>query len=848
MHSDTPEKFQEEILNKDLELLNSKILQSPQDPLAFYNKANILRIQGNYEEAVHCYQKAIQYMPDHLESHYNLGLTYYLYNKLDLCLEKLLFCLQLNENLPLYWFIGKIYYHQRRYSEALHFLSRSLQKNEEVNPDHYLLIGNIYYILGEYKKALNSYLEILKIDNQSFDICFAIAITLEAMNQLDDSINYYKKAHKLNKNNIQTLFRLNFLLRQTCAWFDDCYLTGNELGNIIKTTTADITEEIPWICAISIKNDEICSLAGRKYSQKLEAYSRPYRFYPKLKADACKIKIGYLSSDFCTHATSHLMSEIFMQHDKNSFEIYTFYSGNIFDEYTKKIKNSSNYFFNIYNMTDYEAAKLIYDLEIDILIELKGYTQNNRFGIAAYYPCPIQIHYLGFAGSLGANFIDYFIADEITVPQENLQYFREEVLYLPHTYQVNDRNKPTSKNHFCRDQIGLQNDQVVFCCFNQPYKIDLETINAWIKILLDSEKSVLLLLDHNPIAKKNLLGHFKKNKIKCDRIVFLPNLPIPDHLARLKNIVDIALDCFICNGHTTTSDALYANVPVITVKGCHFASRVSESLLKAVGMHELICNDQQEYINMAIILAKDVSKINMIKKKLKTNLKSSPLFNIKKFTGNFEELLLKLFSNNINPMVVAENNKKEVLKLNIGCGFNLLEGWSNLDSQKIPGAIQFDLNDIPKKKLSFAENSVDEFLMSHVLEHLPNPLPIMEELYRIAKPNSEMIIRVPYGSSDDAFEDPTHLRQYFMGSFLYFSQPAYFKADYGYRGDWQVKRIDLFISKSYSKLSHEALIGLINQSRNVVYEMVVTLKAIKPSRPSKRELQEVVQPNFHWVE
>jgi protein O-GlcNAc transferase len=248
--------------------------------------------------------------------------------------------------------------------------------------------------------------------------------------------------------------------------------------------------------------------------------------------------------------------------------------------YRARIQNDCDKFVDISSLSFTNAAKCIYEDQVDILVDLKGYTKDNRLAICALRPAPIQVSYLGFPGTTGADFLDYLITDKIVTPEDHAFYYSENFVYLPHCYQVNDHTQPISNKDWKKTDIGLPESCFVFCCFNHPYKIDSVMFDVRMRILQQVPESVLWLLSGNKIAEKNLRREAEARGVKSERLIFAEMLPKDEHLGRLK-FADLNLDTRIVNGHATTSDALWAGVPVITLQGSNFASRVSSSILFA---------------------------------------------------------------------------------------------------------------------------------------------------------------------------------------------------------------------------------------------------------------------------
>jgi predicted O-linked N-acetylglucosamine transferase (SPINDLY family) len=302
-------------------------------------------------------------------------------------------------------------------------------------------------------------------------------------------------------------------------------------------------------------------------------------------------------------------------------------------------------------MSDIEIAQLVRSLNIDIAVDLTGITASSRTGIFSYRAAPIQVNYLGYPGTIGADYIDYIIADRSLIPQESQSCYSEKVVYLPNSYQVNDRKRLISDRQFTRKELGLPEHGFVFCCFNNNFKILPATFEGWMRILKTVEGSVLWLFQDNPWAVENLKKEAEKQGITADRLVFAERLPLPEHLARHRQ-ADLFLDTFPYNAHTTSSDALWTGLPVLTLMGSSFASRVAASLLNAIGLPELITNTQEEYEALAIELAMNSKKLETIKLKLANNRLTAPLFDTPLFTKNLESAYIKmyeLYQNDLKP-------------------------------------------------------------------------------------------------------------------------------------------------------------------------------------------------------
>jgi predicted O-linked N-acetylglucosamine transferase (SPINDLY family) len=363
-----------------------------------------------------------------------------------------------------------------------------------------------------------------------------------------------------------------------------------------------------------------------------------------------KIKVAYFSADFKDHAVSYLTTELFELHDRNQFEVYAFSLKRNQSSIRERLVAGFDHFIEVDDKTDIEIAALVRDLEIDIAIDLGGHTQDARTGIFAHRAAPIQVNFLGFAGTMGASYMDYIVADKVVIPPEHQQYYLEKKAYLPNSYMVDDSTRIPSNKQFSRSEFGLPENGVIFCCFNNSYKFNPPRVASFAKILTKTPNSVLWVSENNASFKKNLLAEFAKHGITQERIVFAGRVnALEDHLARYR-LADLFLDTSPYNAHTTALDSLKAGVPIITLAGKAFASRVGASLLTAIGLPELITNSEEEFVELASQLGQDTQKLKLLKDKLAANYLTMPLFNSKLFCKHLEAAYQEMYRHYINDL------------------------------------------------------------------------------------------------------------------------------------------------------------------------------------------------------
>ena len=358
-----------------------------------------------------------------------------------------------------------------------------------------------------------------------------------------------------------------------------------------------------------------------------------------------KIRIGYFSADFRNHPVAFLTSELFEIHDRSRFEVIAFSlkKAPAGDAMNQRLREGFDRFIEVEKKTDIEIAQLARELEIDIAIDLSGLTQGSRTGIFSYRAAPIQVNWLGYPGTIGADFIDYIVADQTIIPEVHQQFYSEKVVYLPNTYMVDDSTRVPSSRIFTRDECGLPKDGFVFCSFNSEYKFNPRVLDGWSKILLAVENSVLWIPENNKYFAANILTEFEDRGIISSRIIFAKRMDLmEDHLARYA-LADLFLDTHPYNAHTTTVDSLKAGLPVLTLMGHSLASRAAASILNAVGLPELVTSTQKEYESLAIELALNPKKLADIKLKLANNRLTTPLFDTPLFAKNIEAAYIKMY-------------------------------------------------------------------------------------------------------------------------------------------------------------------------------------------------------------
>jgi predicted O-linked N-acetylglucosamine transferase (SPINDLY family) len=610
---------------------------NPHHAEAFFNQGNVFYQQGRLDAALSSYDSAIELEPSDPLPFFNQGNVFYQLGQLDAALSSYDSAIKLEPNLVGAWINrGSILSELQFFREALMSFDQALSHEPE-NSQGLLNKGVVLNKLRRFDEALFYFDEAILVRPDFAEAWSNQAISYQELRQFDKAISSYERAIELKPDIEYLIGNLVYTKLQIANWDN----LENDIELVVNSIRSNKNAVFPFAFLGMVDSPDLQLKAAQLWVK--DEYPKSL-MRPKIinKRDQ-KIRLGYFSADYYNHATAYLMAEFFELHNKEKFEIFAFSFGpDIQDKSRKRLQNVFDEFIDVSDISDRDIAKLSRDRGIDIAIDLKGYTKNYRTGIFANRAAPIQVNYLGYPGSMGAEFIDYIIADQILIPQHKQSFYREKVAYLPNCYQVNDSKRLISEKIFSRIDLGLPEEGFVFCCFNNNYKITPIVFDSWARILRSINGSVLWLLEDSNIAKKNLIKEAQIRGIAKERLIFAERLELPEHLARHR-LADLMLDTTPYNAHTTASDALWSGLPVLTLIGNSFAGRVAASLLTAVGLPELITSSRQEYEAVAIELATHPTKLIEIKQRLKENIFVKPLFNTPLVTSQVEEIYLKMY-------------------------------------------------------------------------------------------------------------------------------------------------------------------------------------------------------------
>lgn len=589
-----------------LSQLQQAIKLNPQDPALHYELGNLYLQSDQTNEAVTCYSAALKLSPNHPQILLQLGNTY---SALGL------------------------------FAEAVSYFQKATRADPTNAAAHFNL-GNALRELGKTGQAAASYYVALELAPSDADIHNNLGNVLRDLGQLDEAIACYKAALRLNPALHHAKVHLVHQKQHICDWQG----LDEDVQEIQKWVLDVPQAQISPFAFLAMPNttateQQKCAQNWLKnrYSKLINNKNIIFTYPNRSKK---KLKIGYLSSDFRLHPLAFLITELIELHDRSQFEIYA-YSYAIDDKTPerKRLEKAFDHFIDIRPLSLTAAAQRINADEIDILVDLTGFTQTSRSGIAALRPAPIDVNWLGFPGTMGdlngTPLFDYILSDAFITPPEQAAYYSEKLALLPDCYQPNDRKRPIGKT-LSRKDCGLPENAFVFCCFNQTFKILPSMFDIWMRLLKAKSNSVLWLLECNPWAKENLCREARLRDIDASRLIFAPRVSIADHLAR-HTLSDLFLDTLPYNAHTTCSDALWMGLPVITCVGDSFASRVAGSLLKAANLPELITYSLEEYELGALQLANNPNELAAIRHKLAQNKEALPLFDTRRFAQHLEQ-------------------------------------------------------------------------------------------------------------------------------------------------------------------------------------------------------------------
>jgi predicted O-linked N-acetylglucosamine transferase (SPINDLY family) len=569
----------------------------PKSASEHFALANLLRDQGAIDAAMAEYRRTLVGDPDHVAALNNLA------NLLS---------------------------GQGKLEEALQHYRRAVQLRPGSAEIHYNF-GNALMRRGRLDEAAIHYIRAASLKPDLADAHYSLANVFARHGHLENAIAACRQAVAIRPDFPEAFAQLAMLKMQTCDW-QDAQATAERMLVLTRQSPGSIPPA-DLLCFDVSASDQL--YAARAWAKKLEERSAArYRHEPRTRSG--KLRLGYLSADLYMHPLAHLVVDMFEHHDRAAFEVTAYSFGR--DDGSamrRRLEAAFDRFVDIRDIDDDQVTKKIYADGIDVMVDLTGYAESARTGILVPRPAPVQVNGIGYTGTMGADFIDYIVADAFVTPMDQQAFFTERLVHLPHCYQPSDGKRETAAQIRTRAECGLPDNGFVFCCFNNRYKFTPRFFDVWMRLLSAVPKSVLWLLETRDSVKDNLRREAERRGVASERLVFAPPVPLAEFLASM-HLADLFLDTLPYNAHTTANDALWAGLPVLTCPGSTFAGRVAGSLLQAIGLPDLIAPTLEEYERLALRLAREPALLAGIRQKLARNNALEPLFDIAAYTRAIE--------------------------------------------------------------------------------------------------------------------------------------------------------------------------------------------------------------------
>jgi predicted O-linked N-acetylglucosamine transferase (SPINDLY family) len=616
------------------------IKSEPEMLKAHYRCGLLLLQQGRWRQSIHHLKTALELQPDFVEAAHHLAVAFYQSGQPSSAVPLLQAILLTDKTRAESHFqLGMCLLSMGRPQEAGASISKSINYDQQ-NARYWFHLAEARLSDGEVEAAEACYVKAVNLKPDWEAAHYNLAIVLRMAEKIEEAILHAKRAQEINPNYTKALPLLFRLAQHSCNWG----LVSRVAQQLEMTTRLELQQKRqttePPLTHIR-RSDDVAQNARVAQSWSRRWTGLANKMGSELNStyghsNSGTIRVGYISSDFKDHAVAYQIRGILEKHNRKRFEIFG-YACNPDDgsPYRRLLADACDHFHDVHRQSNLSIAKQIQKDGIQVFVDMSGHSKGNRLGIAALRPAPVQVSYLGFLSSTGADFIDYVLADKIVLPEAQVQYYSEKVVYLPHCYQANDDRISISRQPQSRKQWGLPAQGTVYCCFNQPYKIDHTIFAVWMRILKRVENSVLWLVKRTSLACENLRREAVHAGVDPNRLIFTGFVPMDINLARLQ-LADLVLDTKIYNGGATTANALWAGVPLITNPGRHWVSRMSASALYAMGLKELVADDLVAYETLAVELGLQPARLNAIRNKLAEQRRSTPLFDTELFCRHME--------------------------------------------------------------------------------------------------------------------------------------------------------------------------------------------------------------------
>ncbi|HEY4751549.1 MAG TPA: tetratricopeptide repeat protein [Steroidobacteraceae bacterium] len=641
---------------------------------AYYNRGDALRELKRFEDALDSYARALEINPDNVDAHSNRGVALQELKRFDDALDSFERALKLKPDYAeAYNNRGVALQDLKRFEDALDSYERALKlkpdyaeaynnrgaalqelkrfddaldsyaRAVQIKPDYAEAYNNRGFALQELKRfddALDSYARALEIKPDYAQAHSNLGGVLQELKRFEDALGSYERALRINPD-CDWLYGLWVYTRlQLCEWSD----LASQVSAVVARIGQGKRTTSPFPMLALVDSLSVQRKAAETWVREKHPPSRVLPSLVKRRPRHDKIRVGYFSGDYRDHPVAFLIAEMFERHDRSRFEVTALSFGpDTQDEMRKRMERAFDRFIDVRVKSDLDVVRLARTMELDIAVDLGGFTEGSRPNLFALRAAPLQVNYLGYPGTMGAQYIDYIVADQTLIPKESHEQYSERIVYLPNSYQVNDRKRPIAGKEFSRAELGLPATGFVFCCFNNSFKINPDTFDGWMRILRQVTGSVLWLAAVNETAANNLRKEAESRGVAAGRLLFARRMASsPEHLARYRT-ADLFIDTLPYNAHATASDALWAGLPVLTRRGESYAARVGASLLNAIGLPELVTTTPEQYEATAIELASNPARLAEFKDKLRRNRLTMPLFDTEQFTRHLENAYTQMY-------------------------------------------------------------------------------------------------------------------------------------------------------------------------------------------------------------
>lgn len=617
-----------------LEAFGRAVSISPAMVKAHGNRGALLMALSRWEEAVQTWDRLLGLEPGIADVYADKGVALAQLGRIEDAADCFRRAEELDSNNALYPYnLGRALQDLGCLSEAAEAYDRATSRDPEY-VSAYLNMGVVLRRLGNVDLALDKYAQAIELQPENGAAHLNRGKLLTDQNRLDEALSDYRRAAELMPDDADSRCELVHMRRQLCDW-NDLAADEEALRALVRAGAEGVD---PFVfMSLDVPPGEQLDCA-RLWAAEVErkALSKAERLDPAQPSSDGPIRLGYLSADFRRHPGAQIVTDLLERHDRGRFKVHAYSCGpDDGSDERRRVMAAVDQFTDIADLDLAEAATRIRDDGIDILINLSGYTQYNRTGLLALRPAPVQVSYLGYVGTLGANFADYLVVDPVVVPPSEQAYYAERIVYLPRCYLPSDSSRVLPPAGPGRLEMGLPENGIVFCAFHGHQKITPSTFKLWMEALSKVPESVLWLLDGTDTTREHLRGYATEQGVDPDRLVFAPRVEFEVHLDRHR-LADLFLDALPYNAHGSAVDALWMGLPLLTCEGSSFPGRVASSVLQAAGLPELVTHSPAAFVEMAVALANDPGRLARLRRHLEEGRGRLPLFDNESFTRDLE--------------------------------------------------------------------------------------------------------------------------------------------------------------------------------------------------------------------